>query len=752
MTSALFLIVGIACFVGVRIKNKSDSVFFNLADGIWSEFIGDGIQSVISSIVGKIKKLSTDKRINEYIEYLNFEGNLNTYTELIREIKDEHQKKVVKKKIWKPIDKITTLFKKITEKNRNKNVLDAKLIAELSSTILFELDYEEYLSQFCKFKELSKDEQGSFIWLVKVCVRYYREEYVSKTADEHRILAEIIVSSLKDYIDFALANNTVALSVDIEKELQSIKALFVNLAQNYGGLNLQQITNSRYDLKYMLMQCPQCGYNGERIIFNEKTAYYECAACKAKFSFLKTDPDLLEKLYNAADEHFASCEEANKELISLVKEGNSTLREGLEQAVTKTYLEELINAQTDDSKANMDAVVQKAFHNFQRELGLSKETDKKEIISVITELNTANKKNAEYLSQQLGSIDKQISSLHVYAKDQFGDLGNKTDLILQYVKKLYAKEYFDNKTNALGSDFSKAIVNELQTEFQNIPALNAEGIAQIISAIDNLKENSIRNENVDSDYLIKTINDETVILSGQIKGLQKLIESCNEKNKEAFRTIIQKLDDIRAMQLGASTVEGFENIYLGKVPDKYLLDGGFPNHSFPCIYCGVDEIHFSNASQVCECTVCKNTYKKISPFVLPEVIEKGYVKATDDNVVLEKEIAQWRTDRTATIEDNCLKRKENTNYEFCILPENVTKECYLNDALKGNVQIISVPSNVKCLNKNFFRGCFALKTIIFQVDKSGNCDFEDSTIQVENNIIKIYGKNKYGVRIQGEIN
>ena len=56
MTSALFLIVGIACFVGVRIKNKSDSVFFNLADGIWSEFIGDGIQSVISSIVGKIKK------------------------------------------------------------------------------------------------------------------------------------------------------------------------------------------------------------------------------------------------------------------------------------------------------------------------------------------------------------------------------------------------------------------------------------------------------------------------------------------------------------------------------------------------------------------------------------------------------------------------------------------------------------------------------------------------------------------------
>ena len=658
-----FIGIGIAAVEAIKIPAIEGAKFLtnlgiNLL-GISSDFIGNGIQGLIGNVVVTLKQHREYKRLKDYFSdilediFIEDEGiaGRNSNNIIIQIIDDinEIQKKEQRERKGKSFQGKARRTKRSSEILKNN---DVRVLMKMSTDLLFYKNVSEYLMRsdhYRHLKETEEDKANRIALLIDITVNTYAKDAFYKMPGDFKVLAYIITHTLKEH---DIKEEISFKEEDYERlsEKLSEKLLYL-AAQNGGVINPQAVATAKYAPKYVMRSCPGCGYDGPRILVDEKTNSVHCAACGGTYDVLQyTEPEIcteidkkVDGLVNNNNEIKVLIAGHDKEIQSQIDELKNRLKEQYKAQLTRDYLDACLKGQTDSFEEKFKEIgntQEKFIADFRERIskvlgivesqadGLKKEL-KANVSDVIETLKTKNEEDRRvnaHLSQMLDSLGNQIASLYEYAQGQFEGLDIKSDRILEYVEKMCSKEYYEEMSNALGTDINKAIVREVEAGYNNIAALSATSISQILAAIDDLKSsNTNANGQVDVSQLEKAIQRENVQLSGQITGLQSLIEINRElinskmaehhqESLSLLRIIIKQQDEIKATTLAGAGLKmdrrDFEKIYRGRIPTKYLINRGLPG-PFSCPYCGVVEERIMNEEQYCQCSICRNYFFKI---------------------------------------------------------------------------------------------------------------------------------------------
>lgn len=520
-------------------------------------------------------------------------------------------------------------------------------------------------------------------------------------------------------------------------------------AQYGEGATLQRIVYaSRYERKYTVRECPVCGYNGSRIYTDPKTNLTTCAACGSQVSLLEySEPELYERLSAMISGEVDHILEGVDLLSQISDETRGEIKSLVENSLTREEMKRLFEDYHQD-------FLSKVTENKESGERYIKTLIQREILPHLEDLKGKSEEDRTYqtaLIRQMKSFCEQMSEMHKYAREQLGDLKELRLL----VENLCTKEYFQERTSVLSEDVRKAI----KFGFENSQAITESGVAQILAKLDGLKKEGGQDN---TERLEQLIREENMQLSGKIVGLQKLVESCNklirdgeEKNVESFRQIIERLTEIRDLQLGVNFVAGFKGIYEGKVPDKYLIDEGF-EEEFPCLYCGAVAVHETNEDQVCKCTVCGNKYKKIAIGFLPTLIKDGRVDPQEEYIATEENTRKWREKHTVTCKGYALQKKNSDGNSITdgiyIIP-NIGESCpgrYDFSELYHSATTLIFHENLKNIQDGFFSKFqrLTLKNIVITKGQEG-WKFIGRTIDTDEDV-HVYGKTKNGFSIKSK--
>ncbi len=681
----------------------------------YTEFMGDALQTFIRDV-----KYRRDKNValKEAIKILR-KKNIDeaTYRGILDDIKNATTESSprIETLIGKIKERVSKLF--VKEEKR-----DARILCDIYDEILFYFDYSEYLCEVSpqRYAQLDEETRKAFDTLLQQTIEaYVRSVFNRSLEDNEKLQATVIVTSLKNFLtDERFIGQ---FSKGIKKELGErltneigdhiIEKLLTYCSVSNGGkLELKEIALSRYAPKYILSECPICGYYGERIYTNEKNATTYCAACGRRYSveqysepelFAKMDQmfesnnsalealrellkmyqqegqtsaqEILNKIIDLGDTVIESNAERSAEELAQFEELRSELKKGLEGCVAQQHLESLLHAQEDnfaDLKESLMKQAASADRFNPAMLGMMKETidqlvkvsqkadkqsaDVQSILDSLKGINDQNRSYYERLSQKTEDIGAQVNQILEYERKVFPEMNEQMSTLLEYAQKAVTKESVEEMTSALGGDVKKAIADAGRT----LSAITESSMAQIMSQID-----SINAKGLSSEGLSRMIKDGGTHLSGQINGMQRILREHTENSKENFRIIISMLEDQRVslmasvgLQMGQ---EEFKKIYQGKIPSMYLYDEGLGG-AFACPYCGATEPRTLNEDQYCRCNVCGNKFLGVNPSISGLKIPKGediwtflhknFGKPRDDVLyATDERVKKWRAAHTATM-------------------------------------------------------------------------------------------------------
>lgn len=782
ITAGIFAIIG-----GILCAKKID---------LWTEFVGDSSQSVISKVVNlfreKFKATKLQKRLQSVADqYLTpyegtcFDGKIavSTYREILQAMK-------------KKIDEECNDRKSFLHKNKK---LDSTLLTEWNTINVFD---EHALQQLEAYQRLSDEQKAKFLELLEECKKINEEAIILEANPVDQILYTSYMSGIEEI-----------------KELIQNYFVRINCDGEISCATVEQAVLSQSPFKYVLNACPGCGYDGPMIYVDDKANTMHCAACGCTYQALEyAEPELWEKckgrfdeieplikeLWKNQNENEKKREKAEEKLTKLLGDSSKTiiglinsesakskeqlaqilnqLKEGFESVVTQQELESALNGQREQLKSDIEQAEKKSEQCFKTYMGQISEQLKKNsdaILDAIETVNQSNKRYNVYLAQKLDSLNRQIGELFDYAKKQFGDLQDKDDLILRYIKSLCTKEEYQDRLNAMGADLKSAIMVGMG-DIRGEVALTRTSMAQIISSIDDLRKQVAINGDgsFDEGELEKIINAECSQINGQISGIKTLIENSTAENRANFKAIIESQEEIKAILLSkigltVTKQHDFERLYNGKLPDELLVNDGLGGE-FKCPYCGAVMERKINDSQYCRCQICGQKYiplaafcelDKMNPAYTPtssiqkkailQMLEKKYSRdvVIDKYILTQDKIDKWKQSHTVGI---ALQSEDGTKkegyYNLINIPDIVSKDGiivlpsidmegnkitsikYLNFTLKrnyqkeSNIKTILIGGNITEIIKTNSVELDKLKYIII--------DRENDSIDRENDSIK----------------
>lgn len=667
------------------------AAFGNEVIGASSEFLGDGAQGIISSFIEEHKASKEFRAIAEKIKASQDENSFSLNENTIRTIVIQLNEAIAKENNEKT--------KKVKCNKRNIG----QLVVKLSINYIFESNVESYMKkseEYRNLRENSPSQADIFLEIIESTRLFFLRKYFNDIEQDYQVAACVMSNSIIQHID--------AVTSDFKNDISDVRSLMIFLrdqllprlaAQDGGKLNLQKIAVSRYSPKYALCACPECGYNGVRIYTNEKTNITRCAACGAAYELLKNiEPELCSVIDSKVDILLYDLCKQNG-IVDNIAESTKFIKEQLQLQLTREYFEYCLKGQTEQieakfEKLKLDEDEREKYveEYFIKELKPIINTTQESFLSALEKKTAEDRKVNAHLSQRLDSLGEQISSLYEYAKRQFGGISAKTDLILEYVEKLCTKEYFEDMSNALGAELTKAITDETQRGYEHVAALNAASIAQIMASIDDIKKECSQGVvGFNYELLEQTLHNENVQLSGQIMGLQGLINSNHEESRAAFRAIIRSQDEMKAILLAkvGSKVglevnqQDFEKMYRGRIPSRYLLNEGLGG-PFACPYCGTKEERRLNDDQYCRCSICNQKFLAVNPFFPAE----DFGREDDTLLATVDKIETWREKHRAVFEP----RVNNPGKYKVTIPNATCSDGILiipyKDSAGTNIQII----------------------------------------------------------------
>ncbi len=484
MINFINLLIGVAMAAGSFFlgNDKSDKTFTACLKTIggkffdtYTEFLGDALQNFVRNIKERWSKTIALKKSVAVLSQDKNEIDADTYQKIL----DELQKKAApapESTIGKFIEKIKGLASVFVKKEKR----DARILCSIYDEILFSFDYPSYLQEnSTTYSNLGNEAKVAFNTLVQETIDVYVKTLFERNlADSEKLQSTIIVKSLKEFLqDEKLVNNSSELIAD-----KVIEKLLSYCSFNGGTIDLKEIALSRYAPKYILSECPECGYFGERIYTDERNGMTYCAACGKRYSVVRyCEPDLwaqvdlkldntenmisllkeltesnqgenraateailkeFEKLNNKLAEMDAARSEEERrrieEEVKQLEELRSELKNGMHQLVSQQYFERLLHGQEEslaELKEGKTAVLN-ALNTLVGQLSehaISAEDTKKEIENVKQGIEQSNEQNRKAQSDLLDSL-REINTKN---KFYFEDLSRKTDSIGSQVNQIF---------------------------------------------------------------------------------------------------------------------------------------------------------------------------------------------------------------------------------------------------------------------------------------------------------------------------
>ena len=836
MLGILNFLIGIGLAAGAAIINPAiqganfiKNLGINLLDAS-TEFIGDGTQGLIGHVVKAIHCHRECERLKKMFatNLVNIDGNGNAsegdnvkinedIKKIIKEIRDYQEDEESERNGKKTAPRKVNVKKCLDTLNNN----DVRAIMKMSADLVFSKNISEYLECSSTYKKLAqsgdkKEEVKTIELLIEITVDTYVKDTFYKMPDDFKVLAYIMKQTLKE-CDSRDSNEHVVVDEKdygdlVDKLIDKLLPFVAN--QNGGVINPQVIASAKYAPKYIMRACPGCGYDGPRILVDEKNNSVHCAACGKTYDVLQyIEPEICTEIdkkvnviLNDSEEIKDLIKDQNEENKRQIAELKEQLKEQYKAQLTREYLDACLKDQTDSFEEKFKEIVneqEKLTADFRGRIsnvisliesqGYNLQELKENVSATIEMIEAKNEEDRRinaHLSQKLDSLGDQIASLYKYAKEQFAGLDDKSDRILEYVEKMCSKEYYEEMSNALGTDINKAIAREMETGYSNIAALNATSISQILAAIDDLKNSNTNSDGkVDVSQLEKAIQKENAQLSGQITGLQYLIESNHQllnskmdanhqESLTLLRIIIKQQDEIKATTLANAGLKmnkrDFEKIYRGRIPSKYLINRGLPG-AFPCPYCGAEEDRAMNEEQYCRCSVCGNYFFKVDPFkkdqdgrTFETVLKNdyGHDEKLENEFATSAKIEKWRNEHTAErrsiLNVQKLKLTEKSRQDMLVilpkeLGESIRALHWCDPDEVNRIETLVFPSNITNIEGLNFRSntdgvnYIYLKNIVFACDEQGKYRLEPNQPVTVNRGVNVYGKYSDGKNIEPKI-
>ena len=376
---------------------------------------------------------------------------------------------------------------------------------------------------------------------------------------------------------------------EIKEELKEIKEIITTyLSQvRVNGGSIEQILSNVQSLKLLSHECPNCGYYGQHLYFNESNTKVYCAACGKEYSILK---DL------------ADSEEIKKQLddIQEIIQTNNTNVQGeikllAETLLEKAYFEECLNNQT--------ATIASAFANQKAYFEKIKIEETNNVEKICQRVSN----EAVVAIRKLESLSEQVVSLYNLAVEKFENLTIGQEELLVFIKNSVTQEFLRSEIGAIGQDLKEYQNQNLEKQLAAMQGISDAGIAKILVAISDLS-NKVRGNS--EEKIKETINRESQKAIYEIQGLKELLDSRTHEIVAYLKMLEKKLE----VELIATGNKSVRLSYNGLVPEEYLLNNGFSNKPFACPFCGKIDARELSHEQKCHCSTCGNTYWALDIF------------------------------------------------------------------------------------------------------------------------------------------
>ena len=556
--------------LGPTIIKKIAELAINMAPELLGELLDD-----------RLDESAFEKLNEEFKKSFNKEISLqkNDFRNIFKEVGEK-----IKPNFWGNIwEKPAVFFTKKENKERRK---DNQAIQRASSHVtkyindyLFSIKIEEIFYESKTYQGLNSNDKEVFKKLLENLREESLYEEFQKLETEDQITISIIEVLIKKS------------NWEIKEELKEIKEIITTyLSQvRVNGGSIEQIQSNVQSLKLLSHECPNCGYYGQHLYFNESNTKVYCAACGKEYSILKDLADS-EEIKNKLDYIQEIIQTNNTNVQGEIKLLAETLLE-------KAYFEECLNNQT--------ATIESAFANQRAYF--------EEIKQKIEETNNVEKicqrvsNEAVVATRKLESLSEQVVSLYNLAVEKFENLTIGQEELLVFIKNSVTQEFLRSEIGAIGQDLKEYQNQNLEKQLAAMQGISDAGIAKILVAISDLS-NKVRG---DSEEKIKeTINRESQKAIYEIQGLKELLDSRTHEIVAYLKMLEKKLE----VELIATGNKSVRLSYNGLVPEEYLLNNGFSNKPFACPFCGKIEARELSHEQKCHCSTCGNTYWALDIF------------------------------------------------------------------------------------------------------------------------------------------
>ena len=459
---------------------KIAELAINMAPELLGELLDDRLDESVFEKLNEEFKKSFNKEISL---------QKNDFRNIFKEVGEK-----IKPNFWGNIwEKSVVFFTKKENKERRK---DNQAIQRASSQVtkhindyLFSIKIEEIFYESKTYQGLNSNDKEAFKKLLENLREESLYEEFQKLETEDQITISIIEVLIKKS------------NWEIKEELKEIKEIITTyLSQvRVNGGSIEQIQSNVQSLKLLSHECPNCGYYGQHLYFNESNTKVYCAACGKEYSILK---DI----------------EGTDVILERLEENHQISKEIAEKMLTKEILENCFSKQKDfletiknNGEKAIDSIVEQ--QELLKKIGVDTEKQleiiNKDNKTLIRELENVAKnqdaiktlvyKNidvAQSNEEALKSLSNYLEEKMTKGEAQFKSLTKRLEDIFLELEKANAKCSSDGKL-VLSEDvknyFDKEIKNLiekghsiLQSEHKGID----EKLSQVLEAVRKLLEAS----------------------------------------------------------------------------------------------------------------------------------------------------------------------------------------------------------------------------------------------------------------------
>lgn len=269
----------------------------NALGGIAGEILGDNVEQFLQG--KKLKKQLTEalsslksedaEKIQSYIrsEKITNSDKVELSMSMIgqyvlyecSQYDDKHPEKMASIPLPEAFD-IEKISKKDVKKLSSKEKYE---LVDVFTNYTYSIDIEKHLEKSNFYNEVLTPAGKQKIKDMLVAAR---DEFVKECHDGMELDHKIIVAIVQDMFSDHTEDVRKAISEAISEEFSNFLAQLSNDAGGT-GVDLTKLRSSAMGPKYLARVCPDCGYAGPLLTYDEKAEQFHCSACGLDYSIIK---------------------------------------------------------------------------------------------------------------------------------------------------------------------------------------------------------------------------------------------------------------------------------------------------------------------------------------------------------------------------------------------------------------------------------------------------------------------------------